>query len=122
MTRVSSFKPKENKSSIIFNHRAGIKSDKKELKTHETDLGYHYELKIPGYVKEDFRFFISRNDLVITTEKEKKTIETDGTKRSYCYPSALFKMNIPLPKKAIKKEIHVDYIDEVLSFDLLKAD
>ncbi|WP_406683481.1 Hsp20/alpha crystallin family protein [Seonamhaeicola sp. MEBiC1930] len=100
-------------------------TNKNNLKILETESGYHYELKIPGYIKEDFRFYISRNQLVITTEKIKTFIKSLGNKvsknkHSYCYPSAYFKMKIPLPKKLIKKEIFVNYKNEVLSFDLLK--
>ena len=31
------------------------KTEKNKIKFNETELGYHYELKIPGYIKEDFR-------------------------------------------------------------------
>jgi HSP20 family molecular chaperone IbpA len=100
---------------------ANSKKEKDEIKFKETELGYHYELKIPGYIKEDFRFYISKNQLVITTEKEKNVeAVVDKEKHSYCYPSVLFKMTVPLPKKPIEKKITVEYRNEVLYFSLYK--
>lgn len=96
------------------------KNRKDEIKFKETELGYHYELRIPGYIKEDFRFYISRNQLVITTEKEKIPDAADSEKHSYCYPSALFKTTVALPKMPIKKKITVEYRDETLYFSLYK--
>lgn len=96
-----------------------------DLKIIETDSSFHYELKIPGYIKEDFNFYVSNNDLVLTTERSKKNEvhEKDGikTKRhSYCYASAYFKRTFQLPENVLRNEISVDYKDEILSFDLLK--
>ncbi|SFD04652.1 Hsp20/alpha crystallin family protein [Algibacter pectinivorans] len=94
------------------------------LKVLETDSSFHYELEIPGYVKEDFNFYISRDNLVVTTDKSnlKQTNAGDEPKKkhAYCYPSAYFKMRIPLPRKLLKKEILVNYKNKILSFDLLK--
>lgn len=92
-----------------------IKSNTVQIK--ETESGFHYELKIPGYIKEDFRFYVSDNDLVVTTEKR----SVEKGKHSYCYPSALFKRRFPLPYSVKRDEIKVDYIDEVLHFDLYKS-
>lgn len=94
-----------------------------DVKITETESSFHYELKIPGYIKEDFNFYINNKDLVVTTEKKEiKKAYSEGKKEchSYCYPSALFKRKIELPKKIVKDRIFVDYKDEVLSFDLLK--
>ena len=117
----SSFSRQGMKPSAISNY----KSRNNNLKVQETELGYHYELKIPGYIKEDFRFYISRNQLVVTTEKGKTKMNSLGNKKnmdkhSYCYPSALFKMSIPLPRKPIEKKIAVEYRNETLHFSLYK--
>jgi HSP20 family molecular chaperone IbpA len=88
----------------------------KDVQIKETDSGFHYELKIPGYIREDFRFYISNNDLVVTTEKGK----TEKGKHAYCYPSAYFKKRFPLPHNVNRNEIKVDYMNEVLCFDLYK--
>ncbi|MEP3837641.1 MAG: Hsp20 family protein [Algibacter sp.] len=94
------------------------------LKVLETDSSFHYELEIPGYVKEDFNFYVSRNNLVVTTDKSNLNHDNkvDGIrkKHAYCYPSAYFKMRIPLPQKLLKKEILVNYKNKILSFDLFK--
>ena len=101
------------------------KSKLDNLKITETETMFHYELKLPGYIKDDFIFYLSNGNLVVTTDKsnfsESAQKENFSKKKHfYCYPSARFKMKIPLPDKPIKKEIDVDYRDEVLKFDLLK--
>ncbi|MEL0456727.1 Hsp20/alpha crystallin family protein [Flavobacteriaceae bacterium SZ-1-7] len=95
------------------------------LKITETEKCFHYELKLPGYIKDDFNFYLDNGNLVVTTDKSKlseSAQEENFSKKKhfYCYPSARFKIKIPLPDKLIKKEIDVDYADEVLKFDLLK--
>ena len=97
-----------------------------DLKIKETDSSFHYELKIPGYIKEDFNFYINSNDhLVVTTEKRNKretvkNVDSRNNKHSYCYASAYFKRRLQLPKNVVRNEISVDYKDEILSFDLFK--
>ena len=82
-------------------------------------------MKIPGYIKDDFNFYISRNDLVVTTEKRKGTpinqITNMVSKHSYCYPSAYFKRTFQLPLDIVRDEIIVDYKDEILHFHLYKS-
>ncbi|SFZ94476.1 Hsp20/alpha crystallin family protein [Flaviramulus basaltis] len=100
--------------------------DESDVKIKETESSFHYELKLPGYVKEDFNFYINKNDnLVVTTEKINKKValedEVTNTKHSYCYASAYFKRNFKLPKNVVRDEISVDYKDEILSFDLFKT-
>ncbi|TXE14999.1 Hsp20/alpha crystallin family protein [Seonamhaeicola algicola] len=111
-------KPQKRKSSITTNNTKP--QTKNPLNVLETDFGFQYKLKIPGYIKDDFRFYVTKNDLVVTTQKEALKTAHTTNKHTYCYPSALFKMNIPLPKKAIKNEISVDYKNETLSFNLYK--
>ncbi|GAL65907.1 hypothetical protein JCM19301_3592 [Jejuia pallidilutea] len=41
------------------------------LRIKETESTFHYELKIPGYVKEDFNFYVSQDYLVVTTGRSK---------------------------------------------------
>lgn len=97
-----------------------------QIKMTETGSGYHYEIKIPGYIKEDFNFYKIKNDLVLTTEKREE-IKTDkkgndnGSRHSYCYASAYFKISFHLPNNVDCDEIFVDYNNEILSFDLLKS-
>ncbi|GAA4291359.1 Hsp20/alpha crystallin family protein [Aestuariibaculum suncheonense] len=89
----------------------------------ETEHHYHYELKIPGYIKDDFNFYIAGDNLVVTTERRRpdKTPEKNTPSRhSYCYPSALFKRKFELPDNIIRTKITVEYCDEVLSFKLFK--
>lgn len=97
-----------------------------KIKITETGSSYHYEMKIPGYIKEDFNFYKSKNDLVITTEKRKeiKTYEKgndNDSRHSYCYASAYFKISFHLPNNVDCVEIFVDYNNEILSFDLRKT-
>tara|TARA_R110000868_G_scaffold88797_2_gene247452 strand:+ start:689 stop:1078 length:390 start_codon:yes stop_codon:yes gene_type:complete len=97
-----------------------------DLRIKETDYSFHFELKLPGYIKEDFNFYINSNDhLVVTTEKRHKkeasiNIDSRSNKHSYCYASAYFKRRFQLPKNVVRNEISVDYKDEILSFDLFK--
>ncbi|WP_338358073.1 Hsp20/alpha crystallin family protein [Yeosuana marina] len=92
----------------------------------ETDSSYHFELKMPGYVKSDFNFYIIKNDLIVTTEKSEvsETNEIDDnkiSKHSYCYASAYFKRRFHLPDNIARDKIFMDYKNEILSFDLLKS-
>ncbi len=97
-----------------------------DLRIKETEYSFHVELKLPGYIKEDFNFYINSNDhLVVTTEKRYKkeafiNIDSGSNKHAYCYASAYFKRRFQLPKNVVKNEITVDYKDEILSFDLFK--
>ena len=91
----------------------------------ESKEGYHLELKLPGYVKDDFNFFITaNNDLVLTTERSKATDATRKVgniiKHSYCYASAFFRKTFHLPNDVVKNEIFIDYKNHILSIDLLK--
>lgn len=98
---------------------------KKDLKTRETDFGFHYELKISGYVKDDFNFYLNNNNLIVTTDKSKNSNRdvqlNKSEKHFYCYPSAYFKKTIPLPKGFISNEITVNYSNGILAFDLFKT-
>ncbi|MFY0712684.1 Hsp20/alpha crystallin family protein [Seonamhaeicola sp. NFXS20] len=107
--------------SISFSYRYANRKQP-DLRTSETDTTFHYELKIPGYVKEDFVFYIAGSNLVITTDKSKinKENEVEERRHNYCYPSAYFKMKISLPKDIVRDRISVNYINEVLIFDLFK--
>lgn len=91
----------------------------------ETEDGYHLEVEIVGYVKDDFNFYINNNDLVLTTAKRRKNnstikIDSNTKKHTYCYPSALFRRAFHLPSDIVKNEIFVDYSNHILSIDLLK--
>lgn len=92
----------------------------------ETQDGYHFELKIVGYIKDDFNFYINNNDLVLTTAKRSEPssnslMDNKGSKHSYCYASAFFKKTFHLPNDIVKDEIFVDYNNHILSIDLLKS-
>ncbi|RED44915.1 Hsp20/alpha crystallin family protein [Seonamhaeicola aphaedonensis] len=120
----SSITSRKNKKRSTQLNKIGLysKSLKNEIKVEESDSGFHYELKIPGYIKEDFNFYISGNHLVLTTDKSKCMLpdEVNRSKHSYCYPSAYFKRIIPLPNKPIEKRITVNYENETLYFILYK--
>jgi HSP20 family molecular chaperone IbpA len=98
-----------------------------DFELRETNSSFHFELKLPGYIKEDFSFYISNGDLVVTTRKSKikeayNMASDKNTRHSYCYPSAYFKRRFQLPKNIVRDTILVDYKDGILSFDLLKVD
>lgn len=107
----------------ILNNDSVQNNNTSEANVKETETSYHYELKIPGYIKEDFNFYIADDKLVVTTERRRynKKIEANSpTRHSYCYPSALFKRRFPLPEDIVRNKITVEYCDEVLSFRLFK--
>jgi len=124
--RSSNYRRGDYMKRYISNHDSNHESIKSDVKIFETKASYHYELEMPGYIKDDFYFYINGNDeLVVTTGKRYKNIElgqVDDTnkKHSYCYPSAYVKIKFQLPRNIIRDEILVDYKDEILSFDLLK--
>lgn len=97
-----------------------------DVKVTETKSSFRFELKTPGYIKEDFNFYLGNDDLVVTTErsniKEVCNKENDTNKRhSYCYPSAYFKKRFPLPENIVRDKISVDYKNGILSFELHKS-
>ncbi|PKQ46233.1 Hsp20/alpha crystallin family protein [Confluentibacter flavum] len=123
---ISYYKRSDYLKNSIYNHDLSEKTTSTSAKITETDSSYHFELKKPGYIKEDFNFYISKGNLVVTTEKRnqmnmKEIIKNKGSIHSYCYPSAYFKKEFDLPNDIVKNEIVVDYKDGLLSFDLLKS-
>ncbi|XMO86446.1 Hsp20/alpha crystallin family protein [Algibacter sp. AS12] len=121
---MSPFSKNKQRLSRTYKRYFSKTNENPDLKVLETDSSFHYELEIPGYVKEDFNFYVSRDNLVVTTDKSNLNQDSnenaEGKKHSYCYPSAYFKMRIPLPRKLLKKEILVNYKNKILSFDLFK--
>ena len=110
----------------FYNQDLREKSNSSGIQIEETDESYHFELKKPGYIKDDFNFYIGKNSLVVTTEKikgvsEGQIGENNVLKHSYCYPSAYFKIEFHLPNDIVKEEFFYDYKDEILSFDFLKS-
>lgn len=108
-------------------YRSGPKEkpNSSEVTMKEYDDHYQFKLKKPGYVKDDFNFNISKNKLVVTTQKfkgvdENHLEEKKAIKHSYCYPSAFFKMEIQLPDDIDKDQFLFDYRDGVLTFGFLK--
>lgn len=102
------------------------KSNSSGIQIIETDECYHFELKKPGYIKDDFNFYICKKVLVVTTEKIKHAIEgqtgdSKAMKHSYCYPSAYFKMEFVLPNGTNNNEFFYDYKDGILTFELRKS-
>ncbi|WP_445955652.1 Hsp20 family protein [Yeosuana sp.] len=125
--RDSSYRRREYLNSNISDRDLDKRINKSDVKITETEIGFHYELKKPGYIKADFNFYIDKDDLIVTTEKiqNKKNYnksEHKHTGHSYCYPSAYFKRRFQLPRNIVKDKILVDYKDQVLSFDLLKIE
>ena len=109
----------------FYNEVLKEKSNASGIEIKETDDSYHFEIKKPGYIKDDFNFYIGKKVLVVTTEKIKGVSERQignrkALKHSYCYPSALFKMKFNLPNDTNKDEFFYDYKDGILSFDFLK--
>ena len=128
-TTKSKFGKYDNSSNGVnsnYKNSEAINHDLDTITFTETEFSYHYEFEIPGYIKEDFYFYInSSDDLVVTTEKSKTKAVTQTsagkiTKHSYCYASAYFKRKFQLPRNVVRDEISVDYKDEILSFDLFK--
>lgn len=110
----------------FYNDNLKEESNLSGVQIKETDESYHFELKKPGYIKEDFNFYISKKVLVVTTEKIKDLSEgqigdSKAFKHSYCYPSAYFKMDFNLPNETNKEEFFYDYKDGILSFDFHKS-
>lgn len=91
----------------------------------ETKNGYHLEMEIMGYIKDDFNCYIKSKDLVLTTAKKQESssntlVEGGITKHNYCYPSAFFEKTFRLPNDVEKNQILIDYKNHILSIDLLK--
>ena len=123
----SNFKRRVYSNRYSINSNLEKSEDPSDVKIKETKSSFHYELKMPGYVKADFNFYIDNDDLTVTTEKihNKENYnknESNITRHSYCYPSACFKRKFRLPKNTARDKISIDYRDEVLIFDLLKQD
>jgi len=110
----------------IYNSNFSRETNSSDVQLTESKNGYHLELEIAGYVKDDFNFYIDNNDLVLTTAKRKETnstekVDSNTTKHTYCYASALFKKTFHLPSDIVKNEIVVDYNNHILSIDLFKS-
>ena len=96
-----------------------------QIKMQETKTGYHIEIHINGYVKDDFNFYITSDGLVVTTERNKEINpnqkgDENILRHSYCYASAYFKKVISLPHDITIEDFFFDYKDGVLSIDLFK--
>lgn len=90
------------------------------VESSETGKAYHYCLKLPGYILDDFTCYRTDTHLVVTTEKKDQNIDAKGNRRNYCYPSALFKIHIPLPEKPISDQFDMKYEEDFLYIDLFK--
>lgn len=104
-----------------FNNDLSKDTKNQHVKVTEKDDSYHFELEKHGYIKEDFTFYISKDSLIVTTEKKQGELNNKSS-HSYCYPSAYFKRRFNLPKNIFRDKILVDYKNGILSFDLLKLD
>ena len=67
--RDSSYRRREYLNSNISDRDLDKRINKSDVKITETEIGFHYELKKPGYIKADFNFYIDKDDLIVTTEK-----------------------------------------------------
>lgn len=120
----SDFKKYDDVKNEFYDDDLKEKSSRVQIK--ETDKGYLIELKKPGYIKEDFNFYLDKKGLVVTTEKikitnESQTGEHKKFKHSYCYPSAYFKMAFHIPNDTDKEDFFYDYKDGILRFELRKS-
>ena len=124
LSKTQSYALKKTSKDLV----SSFNQDISDLRIKETDSSFHFELRLPGYIKEDFNFYINNNDcLVVTTEKRNKreaseNVDSRSNKHSYCYASAYFKRRFQLPKNVVRNKISVNYKDEILSFDLFKPD
>jgi len=88
----------------------------------ESDSHYHIELGAPGLKKEDFKIDLERNVLNISVEK--KTEETENTKKynrkEYSYTS--FVRSFALPDSADDGNIDAEYTDGVLKINVAKKE
>ncbi|WP_372754980.1 Hsp20/alpha crystallin family protein [Mariniflexile sp.] len=121
--RIANSTAKLNKSRN-YNYRND--SNSSDVRLTETEDGYHLELDIVGYVKDDFNYYVTKNNaLVLTTDRSSvpdanKKTEGSTTKHKYCYASAFFKKIFRLPYNVSKNNIIVDYKNHILSIDLFK--
>ncbi|MBP0902414.1 Hsp20/alpha crystallin family protein [Mariniflexile gromovii] len=110
----------------IYNSNLRKDTHLSDVRLTESKEGYHLELEIRGYIKDDFNFYFNNdNDLVLTTGKIKennqlKSSDSSSTKHNYCYASAFFKKVFRLPFDVVKNKIAFDYKDHILSIDLFK--
>ena len=124
--RVADYKQQSHSNNSLYDYDLCKRIKSSGFHINETKNGYHFELRINGYVKDDFAVYFNENKLIITTKSdEKKLNETPNNtlqKHSYCYASDFFKKTIQLPKDILKDDICIDYQNHILSFDLLKSE
>ena len=123
---VPDYKQQSHTNNSLYDYDLSKRMKSSGFHINETKSGYHFELSINGYIKDDFAVYINENKLVITTKSDEKTLNqtsnNNEAKHSYCYASAFFKKIIQLPKDILKDDICIDYQNHILSFDLLKTE
>jgi len=88
----------------------------------ETENAFHIELAAPGLKKDDFKINLEKNVLSISVEK--KSEETDETKRfsrkEYSYSS--FVRSFTLPDSADQTNIDAEYTYGILKINVAKKE
>ena len=124
---VSSLKEDSNFKNGLYKRNSNKSFHAAEINVQETRTGYHIELYIPGYVKDDFNFYKCSSGLLITTERTNEnnrnpTGNKNVFRHSYCYASAYFRKEVPLPENIGIEEFSYEYEDGILSIDLFKVE
>lgn len=89
---------------------------------HESEKGYHLEMAIPGFNKEEIQVKIDKNVLVISGEKkEEKSDETKKVKRKeFHYQS--FNRSFSLHETIDVSKIEAKYENGILQVNLVKKE
>jgi len=92
---------------------------------HETKDGYHVELSVPGFTKEDFKINVENNILTVSSEKKesKETTENNEYKtirREYSFRN--FKRSFTLDDKINADAIQAKYENGILKMYLPKKE
>ena len=89
----------------------------------ESADGFHVELAVPGYAKEDIEIKVENDVLTIASEKETETTEKEGerfTRREFKYGS--FKRTFTLPETADATKIAASFENGVLNIEIPKKE
>jgi len=88
----------------------------------ESEKAFHVDFAIPGFSKDDFK--ISVEDDVLTVSGERKTENTEETKKysrkEFNYTS--FKRAFTLPQNVDVEKIEANYKDGILSLEVVKTE
>lgn len=90
----------------------------------ELEDKFKIEMAAPGMTKEDFNIEIDDNKLKISSEQESEVKEDSEDRkylrREFSYKS--FVRSFTLPNTVNQEEINANYVDGVLSIDIMKKE